>query len=75
MERLDVLEECRAVLGAAEGRDELPREGRELVCERVPEERELLRGVPLLRSALARRHNYAVHGLLRMCELSCAGVW
>ena len=54
MERLEVLEKGRAVFGAPEGRDELPGEGCELVCERVPEECELLRGVQVLGCLLAR---------------------
>ena len=55
VQRLQLLQQRRAVLGVRGQRGlQLPRQERQLICERVPQQREFLRGVQVLGCLLAR---------------------
>jgi hypothetical protein len=74
VERLDVLEEGgRAALGVGHGADERALERGELVRERVPEERELARGMGMLLCLGARLGDRGGEGVLGGGELSWQG--
>ena len=72
MERLQVLQQRRPLLRLRpqERRVELAREVRELVRDRVSEQRELLRGVQLFRCLLPCLGYDSIYGGLGLRELS-----